>query len=241
MLTSSQAVLPVTGPSFTRTHPPPTRDARGVFHFPDFPRFQPNKSPEEVLRAGSFGGTYFRPIRSSVVPGVEFGDEVWKELPAAWRKGMDVQREICSSSYRKEVNKYKVKSGASLEEWESSGWITPHDPYGWFQWYCRFFQGRRVPGEDERQVARWSNCCGERGRWKVRLCSLVFGRRAAFDDASVSPVIRQTLLHWGYELSEEDYMRWGATLGALKGEEGAGEGNRPSKKKRRDAENNIPL
>jgi len=196
----------------TSTHP--RRAPDGSFVFPDFPEFKPNRSPEEVLRAGSFGGTYFRPIKSAVCPGVKFGEEVWKELPSSWIDGLDPETQICSSIYRPAVNKYKVKSGASLEEWEQSGWIKPQDPYGWFQWYCRFFQGRRTE-DDPRQVSRWVACAGEHsGRWRNRLCNVVFQMRTTFDDPSASPVIRQTLLHWGYELTREHYMKWGAKQGA---------------------------
>ena len=65
---------------------------------------------------------------------------------------------------------HQVKCGASLEEWESSGWMHKQDPYGWFQWYCRFYQGRRTK-DDVRQVGRWSKCAGPKGRWKNNLIS----------------------------------------------------------------------
>ena len=128
----------------------PTRTKDGVFHFEDFQGLLPNRSPKEILQAGAFGGTYFRPIKSAVCPKVKFGDEVWQELPADWIEGLDPATQLCSSTYRTSVNKYKVKCGASLEEWEQSGWIMPQvrsykmmeeykltklqDPYGWFQW-----------------------------------------------------------------------------------------------------------
>jgi len=86
--------------------------------------------------------------------------------------------------------------------WESSGWICSLDPYGWFQWYCRFFNGRRCT-DDERQISRWNKCAGDRGRFRSQLSNkcLLQGKQA--DDATISPVIRQTLLHWGFELTEE--------------------------------------
>jgi hypothetical protein len=196
--------------------PLPGRREDGSFIFEDFPEFLPNRSPQEILQAGSFGGTYFRPIKSSVCPEAKFGDEVWQELPAEWIKGLDPATRLSSKTYRAAVNKYKVKSGASLEEWETSGWIKPQDPYGWFQWYCRFFQGRRTE-DDSRQVARWIACAGEfSGRWRNRLCKTVYLQGKKFDDPTASPVIRQTLLHWGYELTQEHYMKWGARQGAEK-------------------------
>merc|ERR1712050_291453 len=97
-----------------------------------------------------------------------------------------------SQIYNKQVNKYKVSCGGSLGQWECSGWISAQDPYGWFQWYCRFFQGRRS-SDDGRQISRWSKGQGPTGRWRTRLCNDIIAKRAAIDDVKVSPVIRQVL------------------------------------------------
>jgi len=183
--------------------PPPTRGADGVFAFADHPTFRPNMSPEEVLRAGSFGGTYFRPIRSSVT-GELIKDAVTATLPAAWHKGLTA-RELTTpmDAYDASVNAYGVKCGGSLEMWEGSGWISAVDPYGWFQWYCRFFQGRRST-DDERQIARWAGVASDKGRFRNQLIGRCARGGRAFDDATVSPVIRQTLQHWGYRLASKD-------------------------------------
>lgn len=103
--------------------------------FPDFPTFRPNLTPKEVLQLGSFGGTYFRPIKSGVTS-LSYKD-VWKELPADWLVGLDIKKMVSSSVYDKSKNTYGVDCGGDLHMWESSGWITEVDPYGWFQWYCR--------------------------------------------------------------------------------------------------------
>ena len=66
-------------------------------------------------------------------------------------------------NYDPTVNTYKVKCGGDLEMWESSGWIKEVDPYGWFMWYCRFYLGRRCE-DDERQIGRWKNCTGPKGK-----------------------------------------------------------------------------
>ncbi len=91
--------------------------------------------------------------------------------------------------------------------WQSKGWISPIDPYGWFQWYCRFYAGRRCT-DDARQVKRWERCTGTKGRWKNTLLGKILKKKGAteesFDDISISPVIRQTLLHWGYEITRKD-------------------------------------
>ena len=197
---------------YKERQPLPKRDAKTrCFIFDDHPKFRPNMSPAEVLLAGSFGGGYFRPIRSKVT-GKSYGDEVWQELPKDWLAAMsaaDIRKKVCSASYNASVNTYKVKCGASLDEWESSGWITDSDPYGWFQWYCRFFQGRRC-SDDDRQLARGLQCFGPTGRWRTNLMNKIIagqGKRSlqqALDDDNISPVVRQTLQHWGYRLTLAD-------------------------------------
>ncbi|XP_040570917.1 putative transcription elongation factor S-II [Lepeophtheirus salmonis] len=192
-------------PNFELTAPLPIRNSKGIYVFEDRKEFKPNKSPKEVLQAGSFGGTYFRPIYSSVTK-LKYGSEVWKELPQDWLEGLNIKTQVASPIYDASKNKYKVKCGGSLEMWEESGWIKEQDPYGWFQWYCRFYQGRRSP-DDDRQIDRWSKCCGEKGRWKNNLITKIYKAAVKYDNAVVSPVIRQVLLHWGYELTEEDYKK----------------------------------
>ncbi|EKU22710.1 hypothetical protein NGA_0037902, partial [Nannochloropsis gaditana CCMP526] len=117
---------------FSERQQEPSRDSKGVLHFKDHPEFLPNLTPKEVLRAGSFGGGYFRPIHSSVT-GEDYSD-AHKEFPSDWFEGLDMKRMITSKTYRPDINTYGVKCGGSLEMWESSGWITPVDPYGAFQW-----------------------------------------------------------------------------------------------------------
>lgn len=36
----------------------------------------------------------------------------------------------------------QVKAGQDQAFWEDKGWIDKQDPRGWFQWYCRFYQGK---------------------------------------------------------------------------------------------------
>ena len=164
--------------------------------------FHPNRTPEEVLRAGSFGGTYFRPIASAVTnisysaKGV-LEDSVEKD----WIQGLPMNM-LTSKTYRATINKYGVKCGGSLGMWESSGWITPVDPYGWFQWYCRFYRGRRCD-DDARQISRWLKSAGPKGRFRSQLCNKILAAQTTHDDNSISPVIRQTLLHWGLEITPD--------------------------------------
>ena len=87
----------------------------------------------EVLRSGSFGGTYFRSITSAVTNVHYKAEEVLQEtLPPEWIAGLP-KSSLISGTYRTQVNKYGVKCGGSLGMWESSGWIVECDPYGWFQ------------------------------------------------------------------------------------------------------------
>ncbi|XP_064618139.1 uncharacterized protein LOC135482197 [Liolophura sinensis] len=181
----------------------PTRNKQGKLVFDDWLEFQPVLTPKEVLQAGSFGGTYFRPIQSGIT-GKKYDSKVWKELPRDWLDRLNVPKQVCSSSYDENVNKYKVKCGGSLQMWEESGWIHKQDPYGWFQWYCRFYQGRRT-ADDERQIGRWLRCAGNKGRWRNNLISKCVKSDRNFNDTSVSPVVRQTLQHWAYTLTEADF------------------------------------
>lgn len=188
----------------------PTRTKSGEFEFEDAPEFRPNMSPAEVLRCGSFGGGYFRNIASAET-GERYVD-AWKELPPDWLEGVNIKTHVASSTYRTETNTYGVNCGVKVDKsdafglkaWEASGWMHKQDPYGWFQWYCRFFQGRRSD-DDERQLSRWSKCCGPKGRWKSNLIGKCLRDGKSFDDASVSPVVRQTLQHWGYRLTKPHF------------------------------------
>jgi len=168
------------------------------FACPDFPAFRPNLSPEEVLRRGSFGGGYYRTIYSSVAGAtLRADDALATSVRPEWIAGLDAARLLTAAEYDKSVNRYGVSCGNTLEYWETAGWIKPIDPYGWFQWYCRFFQGRRST-DDERQVARWAGVTGPKGRFRNQLINRCHAAGKRLSDRTVSPVIRQVLQHWGY-------------------------------------------
>ena len=110
--------------------------------------FSSNKTPIELIREGAFGGTYLRDIYSGI-------NEKWyknsqKEFDQL--KNIDAKFYV-SDYYDKSLNKYKVNTGISLRFWEIKGWINKTDPYGWFQWYFRYWLGRRSK-DDERQINR---------------------------------------------------------------------------------------
>ncbi|KAL8743413.1 MAG: hypothetical protein Q9190_004229 [Brigantiaea leucoxantha] len=187
---------------------PPFRDEDSTFHFETHPSFTPNKSPEEMLREGCFGGSYFRPLFSKHL-GLTIADD-YKELPSSWIDGLDISNRLVRPEYDPEVNKFKVPCGQSIEEWEAAGWINhTYDVRGWFQWYCRFFMGRRCE-DDERQVDRWKRCVGEKGRWRRILLTkyVALGIREVFDDGEddregdVSLKVSQTCLHWAFEVRQ---------------------------------------
>lgn len=195
--------------SWTSVATPPDRDETGVFHFRSHPDFNPNKSPSELLREGSFGGSYFRPLYSKRLR-ITISDD-YLELPSSWVEGLDVGQYLTSSTYNPEANKFKVMCGQSIEQWEENGWINhQYDVRGWFQWYCRFFMGRRCE-DDARQVSRWKKCVGPTGRWRRMLLKkyLTSGVREVWDDGAdedapeVSPVMHQTCHHWAFEITQD--------------------------------------
>lgn len=122
---------------------------------------------------------------------------VHEEFPDHWFKGLNIRKQVTSSTYDNNVNKYKVHCGGDLEMWESSGWITEIDPYGWFMWYCRFYLGRRC-SDDERQISRGLNVMGPKGRWRTSLINkcIASGKKPedALVDYKISPKVRQLLL-----------------------------------------------
>lgn len=167
------------------------------------PEFKPNLTPAEVLQRGSFGGTYFRAIKSAVTGEFYKAKDMTDEYPEEWFEGLDMKHQVWSQDYNPKVNRYGVKCGGSLGMWESSGWISALDPYGWFQWYCRFYQGRRCT-DDARQIDRWLKGHGPKGRFRGQLLNKIIAARTDVDDVKVSPVIRQTCQHWGYVPTQED-------------------------------------
>jgi hypothetical protein len=172
----------------------PIRNPDGTLFFADFPEFRPNLTPKEIIQLGSFGGCYFQPMASSVT-GQSYND-AWKEFPSDWFQGLEIDKLVAAEAYDPTVNHYKVHCGGDLKSWEEAGWITDADPYGWFQWYCRFFLGRRS-SDDHRQVSRAIGMMGVTGRWRKNLINKCLKSnkpiQEAVDDVSISPKVRQLL------------------------------------------------
>ena len=100
--------------------------------------FKPELTPKEMLELGVFGGSYF-------------GDKI-NEFPKSWFKKAKL-----SEKFDVKINRFRVKAGLSRKEWQDKGWIFKEDPLGWFQWYCRYSNGRRLAKIDEIQIKRWKN------------------------------------------------------------------------------------
>ena len=134
-------------------------------------------TPKEMIRMGVFGGTYF----SKLVD--------YRAFPKEWFSDID-ENFYLSNDYQKEINYFKIKSGQSQEEWDRKGWIHKDDPRGWFQWYCRYFMGRRIPEEDYRQIKRWKGI-------KRHLGAII--KNCKKKDYQCRKKQRQALLHWAYD------------------------------------------
>lgn len=183
----------------------PRRNSKGEVVFTDYPEFRPNLTPREIFKAGSFGGTYWRPIYSSITK--KNYKNIHKKYPVSWWAGIpDDQLTSNWNDYDKTINKYGVKVGTTLRFWETKGWITKYNPYGWVEWYCDFYRGRRTC-DDERQIKRWLKLAGPNGRFRKWLITQIIKTKGRYSDYKISPKIRQTLLHWGYELTSADLKK----------------------------------
>lgn len=183
----------------------PYKNSYGEYVFNDYKEFRPNVSPRDMLLKGVFGGTYFRLIYSSVLNRTLKND--WKKLPKEIFRGIPEEHYTTPyEDYDKEINKYGVKTGTTLEFWEEKNWIEPIDPRGFYHWYCKFFYGRRSY-DDERQIKRWLQFCGRRGRFRIWLINDIkrSGGIKNINNYNISPKKRQNLLEWGYELKTKDY------------------------------------
>ena len=146
--------------------------------------YRPNISSVDIIKKGAFGGTYFRDIFSGV--NNKWYKNAWKEFDELKNIG---KKYYCSDFYDVNLNCHGVEVGTSLRFWEEKGWINEICPYSWFQWYFRYWKGRRSK-DDQRQI----------GRWKRIVSRFVGILNKMISKGSDSPKIRQILLHWGYEL-----------------------------------------
>jgi hypothetical protein len=144
-----------------------TEPAGKNFH----PDFRPELTPPQLLHLGVFGGKYMTDCR--------------EEFPASWFRGA----KFCHERHDPKLNFFQINASQPLSEWRRKGWIYHEDPRGWFQWYCRYYQGRRC-FDDERQIARWIAFRRHIGQVKAN-CEK--------GDFECRPRQRQALLHWAYD------------------------------------------
>jgi len=141
------------------------------------PLFRPDLTPREMFTLGVFGGAYF--------VGVEGG--VPDDLPQSW---FTHARLAPDGIPHKQYNYFHVNASQSLEVWREKGWIHHDDPHGWFQWYCRYYLGRRMPEEDLRQIKRW---------YAMRRHATQIMNHCERGALHCRPRQRQALLHWAYD------------------------------------------
>ena len=108
-----------------------------------------------------------------------------------WKRSLRwVEARLSSSGRDCALNHFGVDASEPLSAWRKKGWIHPEDPRGWFQWYCRYYMGRRMPEEDARQIKRWK---------AIRRHVAQIKRHCAPGDLMCRPRQRQALLHWAYD------------------------------------------
>ena len=135
------------------------------------PEFKPELTPQEMLELGVFGGKYMTDCR------VEF--------PKTWF----LKAKLSPEAHNPLLNYFGVDASQPLSVWRKKGWIYKDDPRGWFQWYCRYYMGRRM-ADDARQIRRWRQFARHKAQIKAHCepCDFSCRRRQ-----------RQALLHWAYD------------------------------------------
>lgn len=183
----------------------PKKDKYGCLIFKDYPDFTPNLTPREIIEKGAWCNGYFRKVYSTVAKKYLKSDD-YKEFPFLQDLPDKLMITNIDKPHDHKVNKYKIHSSSSLEFWEKKEWIKSPDFRGQFQWYCRFYNGRRSE-DDEWQITRWKRIAGDKGRFRNNLIRQIHEANTKYNDYSISPKIRQTLLHWGYELTRKDFNK----------------------------------
>lgn len=136
------------------------------------PEFKPELAPQEMLALGVFGGKYMTDCR--------------KEFPASWF----TKAKLCPERHDPSLNCFKVNASQPLSVWRKKAWIYDEDPRGWFQWYCRYYMGRRIPEEDARQIKRWK---------AIRRHIAQLKKYCPGKGPECRPRQRQAVLHWAYD------------------------------------------
>lgn len=138
------------------------------------PNFKPELTPKEMLALGVFGGRYMRDCK--------------KEFPKDWFMKAKLHPEG-QPGHSPELNFFGVDASQPLAVWRANGWIHQDDPRGWFQWYCRYYMGRRHE-DDARQIKRWK---------AVKRHIAQIKKNCAKGILACRPIQRQAILHWAYD------------------------------------------
>lgn len=134
--------------------------------------FSPELTPKEMLALGVFGGRYMTDCKG------EFSEDWFNNA------------KLCHEKHDPALNFFGVNASQPLSVWRAKGWIYHEDPRGWFQWYCRYYMGRRIPVEDARQIKRWK---------MIKRHVAQIKKNCLAGDFTCRPVQRQALLHWAYD------------------------------------------
>jgi hypothetical protein len=135
------------------------------------PEFKPELTPGELLALGVFGGKYM--------------NDCMDEFPATWFE----HARLNADRHDPDLNFFGINASKPLSYWREKGWIHPDDPRGWFQWYCRYYMGRR--GEDDaRQIKRWKAMTRHIAQIK---------KNCPPGNLNCRRKQRQALLHWAYD------------------------------------------
>ena len=132
--------------------------------------FRPFHTPQQMLELGVFEGKYC--------------NDCIGELPEQWFDKAQV-----SATANPALNFFGVKSRQPLSVWREKGWVIEPDPRGWFQWYCRYWLGRRLCEVDDVQIKRWRGFARHAAQVK---------RNCEAGDLACRPRQRQALLQWAY-------------------------------------------
>lgn len=135
------------------------------------PEFKPELTPKQMLEMGVFGGKYMTDCSA--------------EFPVDWYE----KAKLCSEKHDPKLNYFGVSASQPLSVWRKKGWIYFEDPRGWFQWYCRYYMGRRCP-DDTRQIKRWK---------AIKRHIAQVKKNCKMGDSSCRPKQRQAILHWAYD------------------------------------------
>jgi len=133
--------------------------------------FAPQLTPREMLALGVFGGKYMT--------------DCGKEFPKSWF----ARAKLATDKRDDALNYFGVDASQPLSEWQRKGWLHKDDPRGWFQWYCRYYMGRRHE-DDARQIRRWK-------AMRRHIAQIRLGCRKG--DLRCRKRQRQALLHWAYD------------------------------------------